>query len=1122
MSKDAFEQFNSLSKAPSLYFKEAYEASPAIVREAALLATSLPACLLHGAEESLNDPKGTFDRAVSAVGIGVALGLITRRPRAILKLAGECRVPLAKDLANNARTIVGIKTAGIISAHALGTVPFLIEAAQPERLKAVSSAISDTWHSNKVDTLYQSRDKVANNWGRFVFDSVAMLPLAKTGDYLGVKAIDSLRRAPHAPQFALASTFNSFPVRAKAEEPLIDNTLNMVAQETAPHKKPGTVAHKTYTEFQETLGKFGEIRSSVGDLQKRNTNINEAKDLWIAAHELIKTVLAAKTGKKAYDAALDQMAAMNKKLTALLDGKPIETKISRANDAGHTRIATRQIDTAVQRVLPKAIMDAKLTDTQLKTYESFVKTSRSISSDLEKLGLSSEEAQGLAKTVKTAVQTITALAGEVQNPAKRKTLDTCLDNLAIANKVIDGLKPETFAGREMQVKGIGKLLNSHISNLDQELSINFEKAVSPKTQLKALSLYADLIEQIALKTIAANEGGHKYETQVTKQIHEALKASDDHKVFVSAQSYSPADSTRFDGIFIDLAHNKVMPVDFGLANITIANKLAQGKGLWALHIPQGKPQQTLEYLKRFEDGTYLLDPLRLAINKLPRELAKIFRHKMDINELQHLESKCKTVTEQVVVMEALQQLSNAAHWHVMAKKRALESLNGLLQNRHTNEELKLAINDYLNGKHYQKELSRYTPNCNDSSSFIKDETNLVGEDAFRRLFLDNPNCLLWAGELLGLKIKGQAFEPPMYDLSMFHNKLGEGTSTALPLPQFRFDPLAAAQQSTMLIKHYESFVQNNPNNSLGQYLLKCAKEAESHRESVSQIGSALAVGLASNKLGALRNGRSGSNNGNRQFTTGTDYNGEYHSYDLTPAARQSLKQSALNGDASQAQSIRIYKDGSVRLMYTKVKNGAVSDASYELGPFEYWNQLADALVRKTQPAGDVTLESHGDQSRNLLSLVEALETGLPYEHTALAGKLFNELQTSGWLKDGKSHTENAPVSKPKETAKAESSQGRTSAYVAGKGVVEIAYSKRIPEDQFKESLDIYQRIKIANLMTIRLPDMRPPGSSKPADRAFTLLTKERSYNVFESDSPNGIEVVVITGSKLLSRFRIAR
>lgn len=1100
----------------NLFFKEAYEASPALVREAALLATSIPACLLRGAEESINDPNGTFDRAVSAVGIGLALGLVTKRPRALLKLVGEAGLPLAKDLANNAYAITGIKTAGHIAGTIFGTLPFFLEAASPERLKSVSSAIKDTWNSNGYDTLFKSRDKVSEQWGRFVFDSVAMVPLAKAGDHLGVKSLDCLSRKSFAPEFALASTIGIQPIKAKAE-PLFDNTLQMVAQDSAPHKRPGTEAHKTYNDFQESLESFGEIRNSVAELQKRGSNIDESKDLWNAAHQLIKTITAAKTSKQAYQNALQQMSVIHKQFTTLMDARGNTNQVVRDIQIP----SARRIESSAQRILPKSIFDAKLNSEQLKAYEHFVKHSRTITTSLDSLQLPAEDKQALCQSMVKALGTINALAAESQNPAKRQVLDVYLQNMLRANEVIDSLGQSSFKAKDSQGLAIAKLLTTHISNLDQDLAINFEKAASSKAQLRALSLYCDLIEQIALKTSSAKDSGHKYETQVARQLQNALKASDDHKVFVPAQNYSPADSIRMDGILIDLAGDKVMPIDFGLGQLTIANKIVEGKGVWGWHLPKCKPSETLGHLRHFEDGSYFFEPLKLAAQLQPKEMAMAIKHKLDVKELAAIESTCQSARELQVVRDAHELLESANYWHTTTKQRAFDRLTTLVSDKHTNPSLKESIQNYINGTHYKKYLNPLAATSTEAAEFIRTNQESSKSD-FQSLFSNNRSLMLLAGELLGLSVKDGSFVPPLYELSMFHSKLGHGANGTLALPSFRFDPLAAAENSLSLIKSYENFLQNNPNHTLANYLLKCAKDSELHRDSVSQIGSALAVGLAANKLGAIEGSKPGLGFGPEEFTKGKDQNGQYISYVLSSAARQAVKESALNGSAHQAKSLRIYQDGTVRLSYIAVRNGSVKDASYELGPFEYWNQLAEALLKKAQPNGaEVTWENHIDQSKNLMSLVEALELGLTYESKKLGNMLFHELQSSGWMTDGKSHTHNAPIAAKAKPATIPVS--RTASIDAGRaGTFEIRYSTRIPNQQVREAFEVYQGFKKANLMSMRLPNMRPTITDAPADKAYTYFSREKglSYSIYEYAAENGIDTVITNGTRLVARFRV--
>lgn len=114
-----------------------------LAREGQVLSTGLASGISKGFKESVHDPVGTGMRVVSTVGIGLALGCLTR--------GGGAGAWLSK---------------GIGTGFGVG---FAYDALSPERWGAVRDAMRNTW--NSPDQTEASAQVISNKLGRFAFDA---------------------------------------------------------------------------------------------------------------------------------------------------------------------------------------------------------------------------------------------------------------------------------------------------------------------------------------------------------------------------------------------------------------------------------------------------------------------------------------------------------------------------------------------------------------------------------------------------------------------------------------------------------------------------------------------------------------------------------------------------------------------------------------------------------------------------------------------------------------------------------------------------------------------------------------------------------------------------------------
>jgi hypothetical protein len=148
-----------------------------------------------------------------------------------------------------------------------------------------------------------------------------------------------------------------------------------------------------------------------------------------------------------------------------------------------------------------------------------------------------------------------------------------------------------------------------------DIVVPFKDLFHPNAKPEAVEMYKNLLKQATADSAAttpAGKDGFEYEAKVTPEIQRALAANDgsvlpEGWVFVPASHNSPADGIGIDGVLINTRSNppQMVPVDFALNRGKLAEKILDGKGRWALHVPEadlGDPAKVLGHLKSFVEG----------------------------------------------------------------------------------------------------------------------------------------------------------------------------------------------------------------------------------------------------------------------------------------------------------------------------------------------------------------------------------------------------------------------------------------------------------------------------------------------------------------------------------------
>lgn len=189
--------------------------------------------------------------------------------------------------------------------------------------------------------------------------------------------------------------------------------------------------------------------------------------------------------------------------------------------------------------------------------------------------------------------------------------------LRIACAKLDEMKQvaDLLASRTMtptQVGDIRKLLE--MSGDHQDIVVPFKTLFHANAKPDAVKMYMELLKQTTFDTGATTlpKGGFNYEGKVTPELQRALAANDgtilpEGWVFVPSSHNSTADGIGLDGVLINTHSNppQILPVDFAMDSRTLAKKVLEGKGMWAVSIPPSDlsdPSKVLAHLKSYAEG----------------------------------------------------------------------------------------------------------------------------------------------------------------------------------------------------------------------------------------------------------------------------------------------------------------------------------------------------------------------------------------------------------------------------------------------------------------------------------------------------------------------------------------